>query len=175
MTHFELCRKTAEWAMKKFRGRLCLYEYQSFATDEYPDVLLFNDITTLFEIKMSKSDFLADAKKDSRIKYKNRWRYTQYRGSTGNEFKTLVPELYYVEEPHLGKKRYYVCPKGIIQPEEIPKGWGLYWVSGNKFYKKVESKHFQRDIHDELNIALHAFRKYVHSHPKKVNILIQQF
>lgn len=172
MTHFDLCKSTAEWAMKKFNGRVCLYEYQSYATGEFPDVLLFDNFTTLFEIKMSRADFLNDAKKDSRIKYKNRWRWERH--GDRHKFRTLAPELYYVEKPHLGLYRYYVCPKGVIQPEEVPSGWGLYWVNDGKYYKKVYSGRFKRDIHSELNILAHAFRKYANN-SEDVNVLVQKY
>ena len=41
ITHFDLCKKTAEWQLPK--SKIVLFEYQSYATDEFPDVLCFKD------------------------------------------------------------------------------------------------------------------------------------
>ena len=69
INHYELCKITAEWILKK--SKVVLYEYQSFATGEFPDVLSFqNGFTKLFEIKMDKQDFKKDQAKDCRISYK---------------------------------------------------------------------------------------------------------
>ncbi|WP_010323648.1 hypothetical protein [Marinobacterium stanieri] len=57
--------------------------------------------SVLVEVKTSRSDFLADAKKPHR---------------NG-------------EKLGMGLYRYYLCPEGIIQPDELPDGWGLLWVN----------------------------------------------
>lgn len=61
MTHFELCKKTAE----RFVSSVALFEVSMLGILEKPDVLDFNSSgrSTLYEIKMSRSDFLADRKK----------------------------------------------------------------------------------------------------------------
>ena len=28
-----------------------------------------------------------------------------------------------------GTHRFYLCPEGIVNPEDLPKGWGLIWVN----------------------------------------------
>lgn len=56
--------------------------------------------TVLVEAKTSRSDFLADAKKPHR---------NGMAAGTGNY-------------------RYYLCPEGLIELDEVPKGWGLIWV-----------------------------------------------
>ena len=68
MTHSELCKLTAKWALTPPAADwLALYEYKSFASQEFPDVLTYSATgTRLYEIKMSHSDFLADLKKPSR-------------------------------------------------------------------------------------------------------------
>jgi hypothetical protein len=76
------------------------------------------------------------------------------------------------QAPHLGRQRYYVCPKELIQPEEINNGWGLYWYNG-KFSKKKESKNFKHDMFAEMNIISHAFRKYGNGNSE--NIIIRKY
>ena len=69
MTHTELCYLTA----KRFIGEneIGLVEYQISGNDEHPDVLMYYGMhTNLYEIKLSRSDFLADKKKDCRFEYK---------------------------------------------------------------------------------------------------------
>ncbi|MBL8968242.1 MAG: hypothetical protein JNG85_14645 [Spirochaetaceae bacterium] len=162
MTHSELCLATAEHFAKK--AWLALWEYQSFSSGEFPDVLLFGrDDTVLFEIKMSRADFLADTKKDARKKWKPRG-YVRYETDWKTQKPLLnwiaqSPELYYIEAPHLGARRYFVCESGLIKPEELPAGWGLYWYKGGKFYQKRESGKFRANIRDERNLAVHAFRR----------------
>jgi hypothetical protein len=72
----------------------------------------------------------------------------------------LPPELFYIQRPHLGRDRYFVCEPGLIAPAEVPDGWGLLWYRGGKLYRKVESKNWRPDVHAERNILAHAFRRY---------------
>lgn len=90
MTHTELCKKTAE----RFVKSMAIYE-STFSICEKPDVLNFDSsgFTQLFEIKMSRSDFLADRKKYAR------------------------------EHPHFGNERYFVCYGDFIKKDEVPQGW----------------------------------------------------
>ena len=109
MTHTELCKKTAE----RFVKSMAIYE-STFSVCEKPDVLNFDSsgFTQLFEIKMSRSDFLADRKKYAR------------------------------EHPHFGNERYFVCYGDFIKEDEVPQGWGLYHYKNNKFYKIKDSIQF---------------------------------
>lgn len=159
MTHSELCRKTAKRFFKD--SKVVLFDYQSFATSEFPDVLCFeNSHTELYEIKVDRSDFLADQKKACRTKYKNRGYFYHVNGEEKTRWKALAPDLMYIEKPHMGRYRYYVCPDGLISPDELPGGWGLYWYKGGKFYHKKASERFLRNIHEEMAILTHAVRKY---------------
>ena len=167
LTHAELCHLTARRFGKK--ALITLVEYQSYVTGEFPDVLVFNGVTTLFEIKTSRSDFLSDAKKDCRIKWAPKVNsYLSKRGLSGYnkdvylQIRAERPELYYRECPHMGRSRYYVCEWGLIHVDELPKGWGLYWVKGKRFYQQKKSGKFKRDINAEIIILAHAFRKYAH-------------
>ena len=69
---------------------------------EIPDAIgyragVWDEGTTLVEVKVSRADFLADAKKPHR----------------------LDPAL------GIGRYRYYLAPEGLIKPEELPERWGL--------------------------------------------------
>lgn len=175
MTHYDLCKLTAEWALKKF-GKVVLYEYQSYATGEFPDVLCFGDSTTLFEIKVDYQDFKRDPLKDCRVKHT-----IKYFGALRYEREKVRKVLFqnpqlkelFQEKPHLGRHRYYVCPWGLIPTEELPKGWGLYYFKSGKFFLQRKSGLFRRDIHSEIKILTHAFQK--HSQLEDVNVIIKPY
>ena len=38
-------------------------------------------------------------------------------------------------EMGMGKYRYYICPTGLIKPEELPEKWGLIYVSEKGYAK----------------------------------------
>ncbi len=180
VTHYELCKLTAEKFIKN--SRIVLYEYQSFATSEFPDVLCFDKgFTTLYEIKVSRQDFLKDSQKECRIekkiKYFPRLNFNIIKKNSGYEWENswAKPQLqeFYNQVPHLGRKRFYVCPENLILPEEILNGFGLYWYNGKNFRKKKDSKNFKANIYEEQRILEHAFRKYSCGHGD--NILINGY
>ena len=109
MTHKVLCYETA----KRFVSALAIYE-STCSMREKPDVLNFtsNAKTEMYEITMTRSDFLRDKDKFAR-------NYALF-----------------------GDKRYYVCYGDFIKLEDLPEGWGLYWYINGKFYLKRESKDF---------------------------------
>lgn len=176
MTHSELCLETARWAVKK--GRLALWEYQSTASPEFPDVLLFKSCdTVLYEIKMSRADFFADAKKEARSKWKvgGWWQiesdfgHGEKKGVNGPwdriirkrwiSWKSYRPEEFRIQAPHLGSKRFFVCPDGIIMPDEVPAGWGLIWFKDGKFRQKKDSAKFRANVRDERDLVAHAIQR----------------
>ena len=71
---------------------------------EQPDVLGINawGESILIEVKVSRSDFLADKKKP--------WRNGEVKG--------------------IGDFRVYLTPKGLLSPSDIPYGWMLWEVHG---------------------------------------------
>ncbi|MCG9576084.1 hypothetical protein L1D14_07505 [Vibrio tubiashii] len=67
----------------------------------------------LVESKVSRSDFLADSKKPERVG----------------------------EAEGLGTYRFYICPIGLIKPEEVlPKGWGLLYSDGKRVVREFKPK-----------------------------------
>lgn len=165
MSHFDLCHAIAEKVgVGKGKAWVTLYEYQGYATDEFPDVLAFSGgETILYEIKTSRSDFLADAKKEARKKWRPKvsWWFTGAMSKRVEGYmKAEVPELYYIQAPHLGSYRFFVCEPGIIEVKDLPEGWGLCWFKGGRMYSKAPSKRWRPNLHMERNILAHAFRRY---------------
>jgi len=63
--------------------------------------------SVVVEAKVTRSDFLADKKKPHRSGLKK----------------------------GLGNYRYFICPEQLIQPDEVPDGWGLLWVNKRGFVR----------------------------------------
>ena len=77
--------------------------------------------TTEFEIKVSRSDFFADAKKFKHVRY-------------GNAFKTRTSKLPCFGETCLVPNRFiYVMPDGLcITAADVPEYAGLWTISSNE-------------------------------------------
>ena len=107
--HFDLCVRGATWLRQKGFGVVAM-ELSTYASQERADVIGFRSTASVvIEAKTSRADFFADAKKPHR---------------TG---------------PGLGNYRFFLCPTGLITPDELPKGWGLLYAG-----RKVELVHGAR-------------------------------
>lgn len=98
-THSQLVDLAEKWLIRR-----CGFVFKELATMamEIPDAIGFrHDISIMIECKTTKVDFKNDAKKRFRIR----------------------------PEEGTGKFRYYLCENGVIQVEDLPRGWGLLWVS----------------------------------------------
>jgi hypothetical protein len=110
MTHAELCETAKKWLVRpnSQRGHGChvaLSECRSGWGGEMPDAIGFRAAgrvteTVVVEVKCSRSDFFADAKKPHRA-----------------------------DGEGMGLYRYFMCPEGLIRPDEVPERWGLLWVN----------------------------------------------
>lgn len=176
LNHYELCKLTAERFLKD--SDIVLFEYKIIGMPENPDVLCFkNGYSTLYEIKCSRSDFIADRKKEFRIKYKIKY-WPMLHGFNEITQKLLFEkhelQEFIKEYPHLGIRRYYVCEPGLIDSNET-ENWGLYYF--NKRFKLIkESKIFKRDLFRENIFLVHALRFINNVNPtynKSKNILIK--
>lgn len=110
-SHDDLCGIAVKWLQRASsnRGHGChvaVSEVKSGWSGEIPDAIGFRqsgmdwtDGSMVVEVKVSRSDFLADRKKAHR------------------------------QEGGLGNWRYFMCPEGLIHPDEVPQGWGLLWVN----------------------------------------------
>lgn len=76
-----------------------------------------------YEIKSSRGDFLKDKKKKKITRF----------GTVGKYNFLFGIDVFKIKE--LQEKRpnrfYYVCPSGLINKNEVPKGFGLIWVMTN--------------------------------------------
>ena len=112
ITHTELVKRGCRW-LTSIGCSVVLSDDMRFhsTTGELPDCVGWRGgISILVEVKTSRSDFLADSKK---------WfRKDDY------------------SDMGIGDWRFYLCPPEIIQPEDLPIGWGLVWT-GQKRMKRV--------------------------------------
>lgn len=109
-SHNHLCGLAVKWLQRpqSNNGHGCCVafsEVKSGWSGEIPDAIgfrrkgSFDDGSVVVEVKVSRSDFLADAKKPHR------------------------------QDGGLGNWRYFMCPEGLIGADELPEGWGLLWVN----------------------------------------------
>lgn len=102
MTHDEI----ADWGAKRLRNMGYKFAWSNLTSAchaEQPDVLGMNSWgkSIILEVKVSRSDFLADKKKTHRQEGKG-----------------------------IGETRVYLTPAGLLSSEEIPYGWELWEVYG---------------------------------------------
>lgn len=98
--HAELCQAGWAWLMGSQRHLVAAIEVGAHGggATEIADVWGWSpNGSTLIEVKVSRSDFLADKKKPHRLLSNN----------------------------GMGRHRYFLTPKGLISPDELPDGWGL--------------------------------------------------
>lgn len=112
MTHRELVKKARKWLRDIQKCNVVLTEKGSSTAHEIPDAIGWKSArhSILVECKTSRSDFRADSKK---------WFRQDGLG--------------------MGQTRYFLAPKGIIPIEEVPAGWGLLEVHGDKIKVVVKS------------------------------------
>lgn len=121
LKHSALCDTAKKWLTRSNsqRGHGChvaLSECRSGWGGEMPDAIGYRSISTtiprtetvVVEVKVSRADFLADAKKPHRA-----------------------------DGEGMGLYRYYMCPEGLIKPEEVPPRWGLLWVNARGNVKPI--------------------------------------
>lgn len=127
MNHKELTELALKWLKRptNFKNRarsgpacsVAFTEVKAGFSGEIVDAIGFRTgtgmETILVEAKTSRADFLADRKKPHR------------NGTCAG----------------VGNYRYYLCPEGLIKPEELPEGWGLLWVCGSRRVIEIQSGH----------------------------------
>jgi DNA modification methylase len=103
-------------AYKHLRRTSCVvFTEFSTAAGEIPDAIGWRfGFSTLIECKISRSDFLRDKDKCSR----------------------RTPSA-------MGYRRYYLCPWGLLKPEDLPPGWGLLWAKGSRVYVQLKAGAFE--------------------------------
>lgn len=127
-SHQELCELTAKWVVRNMNMKQAYIEHKTMSSREIVDVLGFrsdgqNVLSVNYEIKVTRSDFLSDKNKPHR---------------NG-------------EKLGIGAYRFYVCPRDVIKPSDLPKGWGLIHVSkGGRFNVVVGPKDWKCLYHPSV-------------------------
>lgn len=127
--HKRLTKLGANWFRKNGFGVIAT-ELTCFDSRERPDVVAFrSSCSAIIEVKVSRSDFCADRKKPER------------------------------EAGGIGIYRFYLCPEGIIKPEELPPRWGLLYAKGRSvvavakpqgnIWPPLEKQHPEAEVHLE--------------------------
>lgn len=131
VTHRELCLIGAKWLRNKQREKYIIVEIE-LANCEQPDIFAFGSwYSKMIEVKVSRADFLSDKKK---------WFRQQ-------------------PEKGVGQLRYYLCPKDLIRPEEIPTNWGLLYFDGKDIEPIVKAEIQQANPMAEMKIAASILRR----------------
>lgn len=151
MTHDELVERAVKWLMSgvKVANRstttdpsvrfsaskvICdvIMTHKTIAIGEEPDAIGWSaSRSILVECKASRGDFLRDGKKHFRQYPKN----------------------------GVGQYRYYMTPKGLVTPDEIPEHWGLAEVCGKVVRVKKLAVQQEFHQHNERRLLLHLLRR----------------
>ncbi len=135
MTHGQLVKVAEQW-LRRYRCGIVLSEQQC-ASGEMPDAIGWKGKcrSVVVECKVSRADFLADRAKP--------WR--------------LTPEI------ALGCERFYLSPRGIVRPEDLPKGWGLLEYHDRRVTLLVkparQSMRSPEGFMNEMNLLLASLRR----------------
>ena len=132
MTHAEMVRRARNWLWsldpteERARPAVICTEVSARHSAESPDVFGIgpDGQTYLIECKVSRADFLADKTKPHRS-----------------------------ANLHLGDYRWFCAPSGIIEPHEIPIGWGLIQVVGTTLRQRHAPVR-QSDVDREAELAI---------------------
>ena len=109
--HNQLVLRAEKWLNQQNCKVVIRDPFKAYTTNgEQPDAIGWRDgLSILIECKSSRADFLADKKKNFRVK----------------------------SEIGMGDWRFYMCPPDVIKPHDLPEGWGLLYVAGKQVKKAV--------------------------------------
>ena len=132
--HSDLCKRSLQWLVDNIGCQFSISESAIHANGktERPDAIGWrNEVSYLIECKMSRSEFLADARKSIRKS----------------------------DASGVGQFRYYMVPFGMIYAEEVPARWGLLYA-GESISIIKEAKPFEEWNHrGEVKLKLSAKRR----------------
>lgn len=140
LTHKQLVKRAGKWLRDSARCRVVMEEFTACAESrEIPDAIGWNACRCIMiECKRTRSDFLTDKKKPAR--------------NDGT--------------PALGEFRFYFAPPGLIRPDELPDGWGLYEVhkeqirhAGGVSWANAKPAPLTSDKGSEVALLLSAIRR----------------
>ena len=130
MKHDELVKKAVIYLNNRKRCTVVINELRSNYISEEPDALGFKGgVSTLIEVKVSRSDFLTDKKKPHR---REAWR-------------------------GMGNLRYFMAPLRLIKPDELPENWGLieYYEKSDRFRETVRAEFIDdEEVNKRAEVAM---------------------
>lgn len=108
--HEALSDQGVKWFKRQGFGVIAA-DLAALGCRERADVIAFrSQCSAIMEAKASRADFLSDAKKPER------------------------------KSGGIGLYRFYICPPGLIRPDDLPTGWGLLYGDGKKIVEVVRPK-----------------------------------
>ena len=142
MTHDDLIHHARKWLARPFHkdghgstnrgGCPIIVTEMTSSSRETPDAIgWYNGRSYLVECKASRADFNADPKKSFR-KY---------------------------PEKGVGDYRYFMTPRGLVDDMELPDGWGLLEVEGDRIFFQRVSDRFDIDVTEERTMLLSLIRR----------------
>jgi len=138
MTHAELVERAAKWVRRHDRNlyvpncSLVLAELVT-AAGETPDVIGFgHGSSVLVECKTSRADFLRDKNKRFRI----------------------------YPDQGMGQQRLYLADPGVVEPEDLPRHWGLLRPSARGCVMIVQPDRQEYNHQAEAMILLSLLRRH---------------
>jgi hypothetical protein len=135
MTHAQLVKVAEQW-LRRYRCGIVLSEQQC-ASGEMPDAIGWKGKcrSVVVECKVSRADFLADRGKE--------WRKNA--------------------EVAVGCERFYLSPRSVVRPEDLPKGWGLLEYHARRITMLVkpmrQSQRSPEGLMNEMNLLLASLRR----------------
>jgi len=143
VTHNDLVKIAEKWLVRSVGCGAVIAELKSVGF-EIPDSIGWkNGASILVECKLSRADFLADAKKPFRCE----------------------------PDRGMGNFRFYMCREGMVNPDELPAKWGLIWVNGKGKARQVvgprgniwnhQKEYFfaEKNIEAEQSLLVSALRR----------------
>ncbi len=140
MTHAEIVERAARWLRSRYP--VVMTELVT-AGSEVPDALGVDTLrSTLVECKSSRADFRRDRGKCCR-----------------RRAALYVEDSKAIHGTGLGLYRFFMAESGVIPVDELPKGWGLLEIHGQRVVTKVPSSQFRRDTYSEMALLISALRR----------------
>lgn len=150
VTHTDLVSRAERWLRNTLHCRVVLTELVAYtASRETPDAIGWvNGLSIMVECKRTRSDFYADKKKAARV------------GGRA-----------------VGHWRFYLTPPGLLSPDEVPAGWGLYEVTGKGIrhaggerYANMRASPFNSDRDSEVAMLVSALARVNKIDDKKASV-----
>lgn len=140
LNHATLCARAVRWLLGLKGQRRCVVAFSELTTvtmDCEPDAIGWTPrgLCLFVECKVSRSDFLKDAKKQTHVS-------------------GAVP----------GQLRFYMAPAGVLRPDDMPPGWGLLEVVGTRVRVVVDATHHvladREGQRREIQLLVAAIRRH---------------